>query len=230
MEQQEELIIDSSNETMRSYVFKAYKLCVNAGLDEDNSCDEASLKGADYFQVKYDEYLSDEEQIELLQQKEFIYSLFGRRDCFNGVDDEFVINADDDRLLLLNGQLENDGQVAGVVAEMGNQDFILMKNEEIVTAEDREDCGEMPRLWHELSGLMRRIEPQREGVQMVRTEMIEDERVPFYDLEQRDILEEDGSEERLADSLRKCLKNWNQHPDGLIEEKRKLGQHIEMLT
>ena len=55
-------------------------------------------------------------------------------------------------------------------------------------------------------------------------------RVHFYGLDQKDILEGDGAEEILADSLRKCLKNWNQHPDVLIEEKRKLGQHIEMLT
>ena len=62
-----------------------------------------------------------EEQIELLQQKEFINSLFGRRDCFNGFDgDEFVINVDNDRLILLNGNVENDGKVAGVFTEMGN--------------------------------------------------------------------------------------------------------------
>ena len=215
---------------MRSYVFASDKLCVNAGVNEGSSHDENVTDEVDCCQVKYDEYLSDEEQIELLQQQEFINSLFDRRYCFNGADDEFFINADNDRLLLLNGHVENDGQVAGVFAEMGNQDSILMKAEEIVTAEDNEDVEdvlleEMPRLWHE-----QRTEPQREGVQMVRTEMIEDEKVPSCELEQKDILEGDGAEGRLADSLKKCSKNWNRHSDVLIEEKRKLGQHLEMLT
>ena len=65
---------------------------------------------------------------------------------------------------------------------------------------------------------------------MVRTEMIEDERVHFYELEQRGILKEDDAEERLSGSLKKCLRNWNQHSDVLIEKKRKLGQHTEMLA
>ena len=65
---------------------------------------------------------------------------------------------------------------------------------------------------------------------MVTTEMIEDERVHFYELEQKDILEGDGAEERLASSLKKCLKNWNQHSDVLIEKKRQLGQHIEVMV
>ena len=149
MGQQEELMIHSSNETVGSYVFKTDKLCMNVGIDEESSYDDTVYNEAKCCQVKYDEYLSDEEHIELLQQKEFINSLFGIRDCFNGIDDEFVINADNDKLLLLNGHVENDGQIARIFVEMGNQDFILMKTKEIVTAEDREDCGEMPRLWHE---------------------------------------------------------------------------------
>ena len=111
--------------------------------------------------------------------------------------------------------------MAEVFAEMGNQNFILMKDEEMVTAEDSEE--EMPRLWHELSVLEQRTEPQRESVHIVRAEMIEDERVHSYELEQKGILAEDGIEERLTNSLRKCLKNWNQHSDVMIEEKRKLG-------
>ena len=65
---------------------------------------------------------------------------------------------------------------------------------------------------------------------MVRIEMVEDEKVPSCELEQKDILEEDGAEERLADSLKKCLKIWNQHSDVLMGKKRILGQHIEVLT
>ena len=210
---------------MRSCVFASDKLCENSGVNEGSSHDENVTDEVEYCQVKYNEYLSNEEQIELLQQKEFINSLFDRRDCFNGADDEFVINTNNDRLLLINGHVESDGQVAGVLAEMGNHDFILMKTEEIVTTEDKEDCGEMPRLWHE-----QRTEPQREGVQMVRIEMIEDEKVPSCEIEQKDILEGDGAEGRLTDGLKKCLNNWNQPSDVLIEEKRKLGQHIEVLV
>ena len=81
---------------------------------------------------------------------------------------------------------------------------------------------EMPRLWHELSVLEQRTEPQKEGVQMVRTEMIEDERVNSYELEQRDILAEDDAEERVTDSLKICLKIWNQHSDMLIEQESRL--------
>ena len=65
---------------------------------------------------------------------------------------------------------------------------------------------------------------------MVRTEMIEDERVHFYELEQKDILEEDGAEERLACSLKICLKNWNQHYDVLMGKKIIVGQHTEVLV
>lgn len=81
--QQEELMIDSSNETMGYYVFKTDKLCVNAGVDEDSSHDGTVMNEVDCCQVKYDEYLPDEDQIGLLQQKEFIYSLFYKMDCFN---------------------------------------------------------------------------------------------------------------------------------------------------
>ena len=97
----------------------------------------------------------------LLQQREFINSLFNERDCFKGVvfdDDEFVISADNDKFLLLNGQVNSDRQIAEVFAEMGNQNSILMKAEEIVTIEDSKYCEdvfseEMPKLWHELSVL-----------------------------------------------------------------------------
>ena len=84
---------------MGSYGFTTEKLCVNVGIGEDSSYDEAES-----CQVTYDDYLSDEDQTELLQQKEFINSLFNERDCFNGDmtvfsdGDEFFINVDNDRL------------------------------------------------------------------------------------------------------------------------------------
>ena len=59
--------------------------------------------------------------------------------------------------------------------------------------------------------------------------MTEDEKVHFYELEQGDTLEEDDAEERLIDSLKDCLKNWNQHTDVLMEKKRIVGKHTEML-
>ena len=103
-----------------------------------------------------------------------------------------------------------------------------MKAEEIVKVEDNEE--EKQRLGHELSVLEQKPETQKEGVEMVRTEIIEDERVHSYELEQRDILAEDDVEGRLADSLKICLKNCNQHSDMMIEMKRKVGQHTKMLT
>ena len=51
----------------------------------------------------------------------------------------------------------------------------------------------------------------------------------FMELEQRDILEEDDAEERLTDSLKDCLKDWNQHTDVLIGKERIAGHHTEML-
>ena len=85
-------------------------------------------------------------------------------------------------------------------------------------------------LWHELSILEKRLEKQRISVQVVNLELNENEKVHFYEPKQRNILERDDVQERLADSLENYLKNWNQHSDVLIEKKRQLEQHIEMLT
>ena len=141
-------MIKSPNETMRSYVFASDELCVNAGVNEGSSHDGTLMNEADCFQARYDEYLSDEDQIELLQQKEFISSLFYRGDCFNEIgEDKFVINADNDKLLLMNGQVRRDGHIVEVFAEMRNQDSILMKVEKIVKIVEMfsqvrcQDCG-----------------------------------------------------------------------------------------
>ena len=146
---------------MRSYVFASDKFCMNAGIDGDSSHDGTVMNEADYFQSTYDEYPSDEDHIVLLQQREFINSLFykrdffnedkttmseddkfgNERDCFNEAsDDEFFINADDEKLFLINGQVRSDGKIAEVFVEMGNQNSILMKTEEIVKSRFP-DCG-----------------------------------------------------------------------------------------
>lgn len=227
-------MIKSSNETMGSYVFTIDKFCVSAGIDEDNSYDENVVNEVNYFQERYDDYLSEEDQIELLQQKEFINSLFYKRYCFN--EDMIVMSEDDEFdneiLFLLNDQVKSDGQITEVMTEMEDQNSILMEDEEVVTAEkltcDRKEDSEdsMKFFSYELSVLEQRTETQRKGVQIVKAEMNEDEEFHFYELEKRDILEEDDVEERLTDSL----KDWNQHIDVLMEKKRNLGQHTEMLA
>ena len=160
-------MIESLNETVGSYDFKIDKLCVNAGIEEDSSCDETVFSEAENFRAKYDDdYLPDEDQIELLQQKEFINSLFCERNCFNEVvfnNDQFAINADNDKLFLLNGQLKSDGQITKFVAEVEDQNYVLMTDENMVTTESlacegSEYCTasfskEMIGLWHELSVL-----------------------------------------------------------------------------
>ena len=158
-------MIKSSNETMWSHGIKTDKLCVNAGIEENSSCGETVMSEAESFQERYDDYLSEEDQIELLQQNEFINSLFYERNCFNEVmfnDEKFVI--DNDKLIYLNGKMKSDGKIIKPIAEMEDQNSIMMKGEEIVTArnltcdkeEDSEGCinvfsNEMTDLWHELS-------------------------------------------------------------------------------
>lgn len=143
---------------------------MNAGIEEDSSYDETVINEAKSFHVKYDDYLSEEDQTELLQWKEFINSLFSERNCFNGNmtvmsnDDQFVINVDNEKLFLLNGQLKSGVQITEIIAEMEDQNSILMKDEEIVTAgnltcerkkvsEDSMNVfsDEVKYLWHELS-------------------------------------------------------------------------------
>ena len=91
-------MIKSSNEAMRSYDFKTDKLCVNAVIAEDKPSYETVLSEAESCQEKYDDdYLSDEDQIELLQQNEFINSLFCERNCFNG---DMTVMSDDDKFYM----------------------------------------------------------------------------------------------------------------------------------
>ena len=88
----------------------------------------------------------------------------------------------------------------------------------------------MTSLWHGLSVLEQRTEIQRKGVQIVRAEMNENEKVYFYELEQGDIPEEDDAEERLIDSFKNWLEDWNQHTDVLMEKEGILGWHTKMLA
>jgi len=91
-------------------------------------------------------------------------------------DKEFSIDEDKEELIFLIGQRESDGQTSKTITEMEDQNFILIKNEEVVSTrsytcdreEDNEDCtgllgeipSEMANLWHELSLLEKRLENQ----------------------------------------------------------------------
>ena len=63
-------------------------------------------------------------------------------------DEKFVIYNNNEKLILLNGQKKSDGQITKIIAQTGDQNSILMKNEEIVSPgnltcdkeEDSEDC------------------------------------------------------------------------------------------
>jgi len=110
---------------------------------------------------------------------------------------------------------------------MEGHNFILIENEEVMSPrnytcdkeEDSEDCidllgkipSEMANLWHELSLLDKRLENQRISVQDVKSELNENEEVHYSGQEQKDIIEVDGVEERLAYSLESPLKNHHTH-------------------
>ena len=79
LEQKKNLMTKSSNKTIESCGFTTEKLCVNVGILEDKPSNGTVLNEAKICQAKYDDdYLSDEDQIELRQQKEFINSLFNK--------------------------------------------------------------------------------------------------------------------------------------------------------
>lgn len=130
-------------------------------------------------------------------------------------DDQFVINADNDKLFLL-----SDGQITEFIAGVENQNYVLITDDEMVTTESLasesiEDCTEsfskeMIGLWHELSVLEQRLEVQKISVQNIKTEMNENKEVHFYEPEHRGILGEDDAEERLSDSLKN---DWDQHTE-----------------
>ena len=91
LEQQEELVIESSDEIMMSCGFTTDKLCMNAGIVEDKPFYGIVLNEAENCQVKYDDdYNSNEHHVELLQQKEFINSMTNGGNIFNG--DDIVVS------------------------------------------------------------------------------------------------------------------------------------------
>ena len=78
---------------MRSCGFTIDKLCVNAGIAEDKPFYGNVLNEAENFQVKYDDdCLSNEDQVELLQQKEFINSMLNGGNIFS--EDEIIMSYD----------------------------------------------------------------------------------------------------------------------------------------
>ena len=143
-------MIESSNKTTGSCEFNADNLNVFAGcVEDDPSLGIVSSKAEVYLakhneeencQARYDEEcLSDEDQVELLQQKEFISSLFNEGSNFNG--DEvvmphemkLVLDEDKEELACLNSQRKIVGWTFRTVIEIENQNFILVKDEEAVS-------------------------------------------------------------------------------------------------
>jgi len=84
LERQEDMVIESSNEIMRSCGFTNDKLCVNESIVEDKPFYGTVLNEVESSQAKYDDdCLSNEDQVELLQQKEFINSLLSGGNIFS---------------------------------------------------------------------------------------------------------------------------------------------------
>jgi hypothetical protein len=85
LEQQEDLMIESSSEIIGSCDFEIDNLNVFAGVAESNPSLGVALKEVENCQARYDEEcLSDEDQVELLQQKEFIDSLLNEGNISKG--------------------------------------------------------------------------------------------------------------------------------------------------
>ena len=108
---------------------------------------------------------------------------------------EFSIDEDKEELIFLNGQRGSDGRTSKTITEMEDQNFILIKNKEIVSTisytcdreEDNEDCtellGEIPNemgnVWHELRLLEKMLENQKVSVQVVKSKLNENEEVHY---------------------------------------------------
>lgn len=187
---------------MRSCGFTTEKLCVNVGIAKDKPSYGIGLNEVEIFQAKYDDdCLSNEDQVELLQQKDFINSLlsgghiFSRDEIVMSYDKEFTIHENNEEFIFLNGQGESDGQTSKTITEMEDHNFIIIKNEEVVSTrsytcdkeEDSEDCtelleeipSEMENLWYELSLLEKRLENQKVSVRVVKSELNENEEVDY---------------------------------------------------
>ena len=158
-------------------------------------------------------------------------------------DNKFAMGKNNEELIFLNGQRESDGQTSKTITKMEDQNFILIKNEEVVSTrsytcdkeEDSVDCtellGEIPtemeNLWHEISLLDKRLEKPRVSVQVVKSELNENEEVHYSGQGQEYIVKKYGVEKRLYDSLMNSFENSNQHTDVLTEEEE-LEQQAEL--
>lgn len=140
LEQQEDLMIESSSETVGSCDFEIDNLNVFAGVAENNPSLGVLLKEVENCQAKYDEEcLSDEDQDELLQQKKFIDFLLNKGNIPE--EDETVMSRvkepvdveDVKQLVYINSQEKIVGQTLRAVTEVRNQNFIWMKSEEAVS-------------------------------------------------------------------------------------------------
>jgi len=92
---------------------------------------------------KYDEEcLSEEDKIEILQQKEFINSLLNERSIFNGDETVMscmrdpVIDKEKEELAYLNDQENIVGQTLRAITEGEDRNSILMKDVEIASQND----------------------------------------------------------------------------------------------
>ena len=116
-------------------------------------------------------------------------NIFSGDETVTSYDKEFFIDEDKEELIFVNFQGESDGQTSKTIIEMEDQNFILIKKEELVSTrsyscdkdEDSEVCtellieisSEMENLWHELSLLEKRLENQKVSVQVVKSELNE---------------------------------------------------------
>ena len=148
LEQQEKyLVIESLNKTTSSCEFNAENLNVFAGCVEGNpSLGIVSSKSEVYLakyneeencQARYDEEcLSDEDQVDLLQQKEFISSLFNEGSNFNGdevimpYEVKFFLDEDKEELACLNSQRKIVGWTFRTSQEAEGQQWSVFKEEE----------------------------------------------------------------------------------------------------
>jgi hypothetical protein len=133
-------MIESSNKTIGPWDFKTDNWSVIVGIAEDNPSYGTILSEAEHFQVRHeDKCLSEEDKDDLLQQKEFVNSLFNEGSISNGdetvtfYDEEPIIEEDIKKLVYLNGQRKIVGQTSKVVTVMEDQNYILIKDAKVVS-------------------------------------------------------------------------------------------------
>ena len=133
----------SLNETIGSCDFKIDSLNVLVGYTEDNLSFGFVFSEVEGCQARYDEEcLSKEDMDELLQQKEFINSLFNeggnlnRNEVVMFHEMKLVFYKDKKKLPYLNGQEKIVGHTSRAVTKVEDQNSILMKDAEMVSQDD----------------------------------------------------------------------------------------------